>query len=74
MPVTAESLFATYFWPLYPPDAQDLAAVRSTDANPAGNPAVVAHLDDAARIFQKMAPSLFDEDLALDRTDAAFIG
>jgi hypothetical protein len=49
---TAESIFATYFLPLYPEDARaDLAGARSTDANPGGNPSVVAHLDEAAEIF-----------------------
>ena len=50
--VTAESLFRDVFWPLYPPDAQaDLAAARRTDANPAKNPAIYAHLSEAAAIF-----------------------
>jgi len=71
MPVTAESLFARYFWPLYPPDARDLAAARRTDANPGNNPTVLEHLDDAARVFEKMAPAIFGEDLGLDRSDAS---
>src|SRR5438552_3960892 len=49
---TPEGLFRAYFWPLYPPDVQaDLAAARATDANPAQNPSIFAHLDEAARVF-----------------------
>jgi hypothetical protein len=70
--VNAEELFVRFFLPLYPPDARaDLAAARATDANPAGNPALVAHLDDAARAFVRNAPALFGADLALDGTDAS---
>lgn len=71
-PLTAEDLFKKYFWPLYPPDAQaDLAAARSTDANPAKNPGVLAHLDEAARLFPAGALALFETDLKLDFTDAS---
>jgi hypothetical protein len=72
-PVTAESLFQTYFWPLYPEDAKaDLARARSTDANPAKNPALFAHVDEAAMVFERMAPALFGgTDPKLDRTDAS---
>jgi hypothetical protein len=70
---TAESLFERYLWPLYPDDArQDLARARTTDANPAANPGIVAHLGDAARVFEAMAPALFGkDDPKLDRTDAS---
>lgn len=71
--VTAESLFERFLWPLYPPHArEDLARARSVDANPAGNPGILAHLGDAARIFEAMAPALFGtDDPRLDRTDAS---
>ena len=72
---TAGSLFLAHFLPLYPPDAaRDLALARATDANPGQNPAVVSHLDEAARIFVARAPFLFPdrhEALALDFTDAS---
>ena len=71
MPVTAESLFRSHFWPLYPEDARDLPAVRRTDANPANNPAVLQHLEEAATIFERMAPALLGADVGLDRTDAS---
>jgi hypothetical protein len=72
MTVTAESLFQAYFWPLYPADVRDdLAAARRTDANPAANPAILAHLGEAAAVFEKMAPAVFGEDLGLDRSDAS---
>ncbi len=69
--VTAESLFVAYFWPLYPDDARkDLARARSTDANPAQNPALFAHVEDAATVFERMAPRLFEaDDPGLDRSD-----
>ncbi len=70
--VTAESLFRTYFLPLYPEDARaDLARARAVDANPGNNPALVRHLQEAAAIFQGLAPRVFGEDLTLDRTDAS---
>jgi len=71
--VTAASLFERFLWPLYPDDTrQDLDAARATDANPAGNPRVLAHLDDAARVLAGMAPGLFGgDDPRLDRTDAS---
>jgi hypothetical protein len=71
---TAEALFRAYFWPLYPPDVQaDLAAARAADANPAQNPSILGHLDDAARIFAAHARDLLgaDHDLALDLSDAS---
>jgi hypothetical protein len=69
---TAEQLFETYFLPLYPEDARaDLAAARTTDANPASNPTVLAHLDDAASVFVQGATRLFGRDLALDYSDAS---
>ena len=72
-PVTAESLFEAYFWPLYPEDVRkDLGRARATDANPAGNPALFAHVEDAASVFERMAPKLFaGEDPGLDRSDAS---
>src|SRR5271170_1967352 len=71
--LTAEALFERYLWPVYPEDARaDLARARTLDVNPAGNPDVVAHLDDAARVFARMAPGLFgDADPRLDLTDAS---
>jgi hypothetical protein len=69
---SADALFRAYFWPLYPPDAQtDLAAARATDANPAANPTIFAHLDEAAELFVRQAPTLFGPALALDFTDAS---
>jgi hypothetical protein len=67
---TAEALFERVLLPLYPPDAKaDLAKARSTDANPANNPSVLAHLVDAADVFQKNAPALLGVDL--DFSDAS---
>lgn len=69
---TAEALFREHFLPLYPEDAaRDLSAARATDANPANNPAVAGHLDDAALVFAKMHASIFGRDLELDRSDAS---
>lgn len=71
--VTAESLFREYFLPLYPEDARsDLGRARSIDANPADNPAVLAHLGEAAAVFAANAPvALGMETLDLDYTDAS---
>jgi hypothetical protein len=75
MTVTAESLFREIFLPLYPEDARsDLGRARSMDANPAKNPAVLAHLDDAAAVFAANAPvalGLPAEQLGLDYSDAS---
>lgn len=70
---TAESLFREHFLPLYPEDARgDLARARSTDANPAQNPHVLAQLADVARVFVEMAPTALGvPDLVLDYTDAS---
>jgi hypothetical protein len=74
-PVTPEELFGRYFLPLYPPDSRaDLARARAVDANPARNPAIFAHLDEAAERFVENAGALFDTaaaGLRLDRTDAS---
>jgi hypothetical protein len=56
--VTAGTLFRRAFLPLYPEDAAaNLARARTEDANPAGNPSILAHLADAATIFAKLAPA-----------------
>lgn len=71
-PHTPESLFRDYFWPLYPEDARaDLARARARDANPGANPAVLAHLDEAAAVFVAMHARVFGKDLALDYSDAS---
>ena len=67
MTITAESLFAEVFLPLYPPEvAADLPRARKTDANPGANPALPAHLADAARVFAGMAHGVFGRDPGLD--------
>jgi hypothetical protein len=71
---TAESLFRAYFLPLYPLDARDdLAGARATDANPARNPAIFAHLDEAAAMFAAQGTSLFEGGVPvqLDYSDAS---
>ena len=45
--------------------------MRTEDVNPAENPAIYAHLEDAAKIFVVRSKSLFGEDLDLDFTDAS---
>lgn len=75
MPVTVEALFREIFLPLYPEDARsDLGRARSEDANPANNPNVLAHLDDAAHVFAQMAPTALGvpaSTLELDFSDAS---
>ena len=75
----ADTLFRRFFLPLYPEGARsDLAAVRTVDANPAKNPAIYAHLGDAASRFAVLFPKLVGEGAAalgeLDFTDASFAG
>lgn len=72
-PITAAQLFERIFAPHYPPDAlADLAAARSTDANPAGNPSILAQIDHAAEVFARLAPGAFGApDLGLDFSDAS---
>ena len=75
----AEAIFVRFFLPLYPADARDdlglglpLPAARARDANPAGNPSLLAHLDDAAaRFAAQPLLALFGQDLDLDRSDAS---
>jgi hypothetical protein len=68
----AEELFVRFFLPLYPADARaDLGRARAEDANPARNPTVLAHLEDAADGFVGNARALFGEDLRLDGSDAS---
>lgn len=75
MPITAAVLFREVFLPLYPEDARsDLDRARREDANPANNPSVISHLDDAARVFVSMAETtlgLSEGALGLDYTDAS---
>src|SRR3954468_6216314 len=75
MSVTAESLFREVFLPLYPEDVRsDLGRARSEDANPAGNPTVLAHLGEAAAVFAANAPIVLgvpESELGLDYPDAS---
>jgi len=67
-----ETLFTTVFWPLYPPDVRaDFNHARASDANPAGNPNLLAQLEQTATIFAAMAPTVFEEALELDGSDAS---
>lgn len=75
MTVTAESLFREIFLPLYPEEARgDLGRARTTDANPAKNPALLAHVGEAAAVFAANAPIVLgvpEGELALDFSDAS---
>jgi hypothetical protein len=65
---SAEALFQTFFAPLYPKGAR-LDELRATDANPAGNPAIGAHLGELATTFARLAPEALgapEMKLALD--------
>jgi hypothetical protein len=71
--LTAARLFERFFAPVYPPDAlADLDRARATDANPGGNPSILAQIDHAAEVFARLAPEARGRpDRALDGTDAA---
>jgi hypothetical protein len=65
--ITAESLFAGYFWPAYPPDVQaEPDRFKHLDANPANNPALAAVLPEAAELFVHNARGLLDVTLTFD--------
>ena len=68
--ISPEALFRSHFLPLYPPGS-DLESLRRTDANPANNPAITAHLSEAAAVFVANAPRLLGEELTLDYSDAS---
>jgi hypothetical protein len=70
--LNAEQLFLESVLPLYPEDARkDLAAARLCDTNPAKNPAIYAHLSEAAETFASMADAVLGTQLGLDFTDAS---
>ncbi len=72
MAVTAQSLFNDYFLPLYPTEAaRDLAAARTTDANPGKNRAIFVQLTDAARVFVDSSAGVFGKPLELDFSPAS---
>jgi len=65
--LTPKALFERVLLPLYPEDARaDLERARKTDANPANNPSILAHLDEAAELFVKNAPAVFGVEIAFD--------
>lgn len=69
---TAEALFKTLLAPLYPEGAlAELATIRATDANPAGNAQLVAKLAETAEVFTHMAPRFVGDGLSLDLSDAS---
>jgi hypothetical protein len=69
---TAASLFERWFLPLYPAELRsDLARARLTDVNPAGNPRLVAAIEEIAEAFAKLAPAALGADLDLDFSDAS---
>jgi hypothetical protein len=70
--VTADGLFSRFFWPHYPADVRaDYEAALARDANPARNPALIAHWVEAAELFAKNAPKLLATDLTWDAAGVA---
>jgi hypothetical protein len=68
---TTEQLFREQFLPLYPPGVE-LGELRRTDANPAGNAALIRGAQETAELFAKLAPdALQAPDLELDFSDAS---
>lgn len=66
-PLTPDALLARWFWPHYPPDVRESPFLhRDVDANPGGNPALTAHLTEAAELFVAQSPQLLDAPLTLD--------
>src|SRR5690349_3711230 len=64
--LTAETIMTRWLRPLYPPDAPEGAP----GATPS-HPVVLNQLEDAARVFVAMHPTIFGSDLTLDYTDAS---
>ena len=75
MTITAESLFREIFLPLYPEEARcDLGRARTTNANPADNLTLLAHVGEAAAVFAANAPIVLgvpETELGLDFSDAS---
>jgi hypothetical protein len=66
----ANALFEAYLFPLYPDDVRaDLARARASDANPSGNPTLLAHIDDAAARFAALVGR--ELELDFDGSDAS---
>ncbi len=69
---TAKALFERYFLPLYPPELRgELAQARTTDANPAQNPRLLAAVQEIADAFSMLAPATLGVALELDFSDAS---
>ena len=67
---SASDIFEQYLLPLYPEDVRgDLARARTTEANPARNPSIFAHLDEGADRFQSLMGRELGVDL--DNSDAS---
>lgn len=72
--ITAESLFATFFWPQYPPDVRaDPGRFRNLDVNPGNNPALYATVAEAAEVFVANAPALLGAPLSFDDAGVAVL-
>ena len=64
--------FAATSSPSTPPTLKPTSpGARAIDANPARNPAIFAHLDDAANVFARQSSALLGLQVALDFTDAS---
>lgn len=70
--LTPDALLARWFWPHYPPDVRAAPFLhRDVDANPGGNPALVAPLAEAAELLVAQSPQLFGAALTYDRDGVA---
>ncbi|MBL8603228.1 MAG: hypothetical protein JNK72_14990 [Myxococcales bacterium] len=70
--LTAETLMARWFWPLYPPDVRDAPFLhRDVDANPGQNPALYQQLTAIAEQFTQNAEALLGAPLSLDDAGVA---
>lgn len=69
---SAQALFERWFLRHYPEDARrDYHRAVDTDANPANNPSIAAHLTDAAELFVRNAPALLGTELTFDGAGVA---
>lgn len=69
---SAQALFERWFLRHYPEEVRrDYHRAIGTDANPANNPSIAAHLTEAAELFARNAPALLGTELTFDGAGVA---
>jgi hypothetical protein len=69
---SAQAWFERWFLEHYPEEVRrDYHRAVDTDANPANNPTITAHLSEAAELFARNAPALLGTELSFDGAGVA---